>query len=78
MLDIHEACVTTQPSNSPELIDPLKKLSEIFAVQDITVDDLVDALQLTSEEVQLNTGDECWSTKQFTVVLCTLVESYFQ
>ena len=35
------------------LIDPLEKPSEIFAVQDVTVDDLVDALQPTSEEVQL-------------------------
>ena len=35
------------------LIDPLDKLSEIFAVQDVTVDNLVDALQPTSEELQL-------------------------
>ena len=35
------------------LIDPLDKLSEIFTVREVTVDDLVDALKPTSEEVQL-------------------------
>jgi len=35
------------------LIDPLDKLTEIFASRDVTVDDLIDALQPTDEEVQL-------------------------
>jgi len=38
--------------SQPVLIDPLDKLSEIFAVREVTVDDLVDALKPTSEEFQ--------------------------
>jgi len=45
--------VTSQLSDNPVQIDPLDKLSEIFAVRDITVDDLVEALKPTVEEVQL-------------------------
>ena len=37
----------------PVLIDPLDKLSEILAVRDVTIDDLIHALEPTDEEVQL-------------------------
>ena len=38
---------------NPVLIDPLDKLSEILAVRDVTIDDLIHALEPTDEEVQL-------------------------
>jgi len=41
---------------NPVLIDPLVKILEIFAIQDIMVDDLIQTLQPTEGEVQLIQG----------------------
>ena len=41
------------PSGNPVLIDPLDKLRDIVSVRDVTVDDLVQALKPTAEEVEL-------------------------
>ena len=41
------------PSANPVLIDPLDKLCDIASTRDVTVDDLVEALKLTAEEVEL-------------------------
>ena len=38
---------------NPVLIDPLDKLCDIVSVRDVTVDDLVQALKPTAEEVEL-------------------------
>ena len=46
-------CAVPLPSCNPVLTDPLDKLSEIATTHDVTVYDLVDALQLTEEEVKL-------------------------
>ena len=40
-------------SANPVLIDPLDKLREVFATRDVTVQDLVDALKPTKEDVDL-------------------------
>ena len=41
------------PSANPVLIDPLDKLSDIASIRDVNVDDLVEALKPTAEEVEL-------------------------
>ena len=41
------------PSGNPVLIDPLDKLRDIVSVRDVIVDDLVQALKPTAEEVEL-------------------------
>ena len=41
------------PSANPVLIDPLDKLSDIAAIREVTVDDLVESLKPTAEEVEL-------------------------
>ena len=46
-------CAIPPPSCNPVLTDPLDKLSEIATTRDVTVYDLVNALQPTEEEVQL-------------------------
>lgn len=38
---------------NPVLIDPVDKLSEMLAVRDVTIDDLIHTLEPTDEEVQL-------------------------
>ena len=40
-------------SNNPVLIDPIDKLCDLAATRDISVDDLVQALTPTKEEVEL-------------------------
>ena len=41
------------PSANPVLIDPLDKLRDVASTRDVTVDDLVEALKPTAEEVEL-------------------------
>ena len=41
------------PSNNPVLIDLIDKLRDLAATQDLSVDDLVEALKPTAEEVEL-------------------------
>ena len=42
-----------QPSSNPVLIDPLDKLRDIISTREVFVDDLVEALRPTVEEVEL-------------------------
>ena len=42
-----------QPSSNPVLIDPLDKLRDIISTREVSVDDLVEALRPTVEEVEL-------------------------
>jgi len=46
-------CAASHLSENPVLIDPLDKLSEIFALRDFTVDDLIHALQLIIQEMSV-------------------------
>ena len=41
------------PSANPVLINPLDKLCDIVSIRDVAVDDLVEALKPTAEEVEL-------------------------